>query len=52
MVLKCMIFFDRTFSGWTVCWIVGCIGYMICPPLKKEGHIALHMLVGMLVGTV
>ena len=22
----------------------------LCPPLKKEGHIALHMSVGMLVG--
>ena len=24
--------------------------YLLCPPLKKEGHIALHMSVGMSVG--
>ena len=23
---------------------------LLCPPLKKEGHIALHMSVGMSVG--
>ena len=26
-----------------------CLQYL-CPPLKKEGHIALHMSVGMSVG--
>ena len=30
--------------------ILACVLFMPPPPLKKEGHIALHMLVGMSVG--
>ena len=29
--------------------LVPCL-VILCPPLKKEGHIALHMYVGMSVG--
>ena len=33
-----------------ICWLANLIYSLLCPPLKKEGHIALHMSVGMSVG--
>ena len=43
-----MVCLNTILFGFNTFW--GIIFYFLCPPLKKEGHIALHMSVGMSVG--